>query len=843
MKKLWTIIASVFMIVVCLCLMDTSAQAAEIVEYGECGDELTWELDSEGTLTITGSGAMTDYSATACPPWFNQRDSIVRVHISDGVTTIGNLTFSSFTALTEVTIGSDVKRIGTEAFSCCDKLTSVTIPEGVTRIGVRAFEHCNSLASVTIPEGVTRIGSFTFSGCSGLTSVTIPGSIVSIGDYAFNKCSGLTSVTIPEGVTRIELAAFSGCSGLTSITIPETVTSIEGGTFHGCSRLTSITIPENVTSIEEGTFYGCSSLTSITIPQTVTSIGVRAFCECSRLTSVTIPGSVVSIGDGAFSYCSGLTGVTIMEGVASIGASAFCCCSNLTSVTIPQGVTSIGKGAFQRCDSLTSVTIPEGVVSIGDFAFDCCTSLTSVTIPGSVVSIGDFAFRICTSLTSVTIPQSVTSIGKDAYSYCSSLQKLAFLGTAPSIDSNCFYNVTTMATYPCGDTSWTVENRDNYGGTITWEADHSYEAVTTSPTCTQDGYTICTCASCGDSYTENLVPATGHSFLDGICTSCGELVIVPELTMSYPALSFEDEIFYNVYYTVDDVSSIAEMGLITFNERLTEGTIEDAVDVISGYSSNGSNYMVHTNGIPAKALGDTVYFKVYAKLSDGSYVYSGVAGYHAVAYANSVLNSDSYADDVKAMMVAMLNYGAAAQEYFGYKTDSLINAGLTAEQLALVTAYDESMVDDVVEADSAKTGAFVMNGGYSNIYPTVSFEGAFSINYYFTPDNTPDDGLTFYYWDAGTYNSVDLLTAENATGTVDMVLDGSDWFAAVDGIAAKEIDKTIYVAASYTSGGVTYNTNVFAYSLGNYCESVAEQGNVFCAATAVYGYYAKSYFG
>ena len=319
-------------------------------------------------------------------------------------------------------------------------------------------------------------------------------------------------------------------------------------------------------------------------------------------------------------------------------------------------------------------------------------------------------------------------------------------------------------------------------------------------------------------------------------------IVVPTLSLNYPSLSFEDEILYNVYYGVDNTTSIVEMGLITFNEKLVDGTIADAVDVIPGYLSDGTTYMAQSKGIPAKKLGDALYFKVYAKLIDGSYVYSDVAGYHAVAYAKTVLNNTSSTAKAKALVVAMLNYGAAAQVQFEYKTDSLMNASLIPAQQALVQAYDPSMVADVVRADNNKVGSFVMNGGYANLYPTVSFEGAFSINYYFVPNKSVDDVLTFYYWDSATYNSVATLTPDNATGVITMTQDGGNWGAAVAGIAAKQIDETIYVAGIYTSNGVSYPTSVISYSLGKYCQTIAAQDNAFGAATAVYGYYAKAFF-
>jgi hypothetical protein len=100
----------------------------------------------------------------------------------------------------------------------------------------------------------------------------------------------------------------------------------------------------------------------------------------------------------------------------------------------------------------------------------------------------------------------------------------------------------------------------------------------------------------------------------------------PVLTLNYPSLSFEDEILYNVYYSIDNTASVVEMGLMTFATRDANGTVNNAVDVIRGCVGGGGDYMVQSRGIPAKNLGDALYFKVYAKLTDGSYAYSDVAG-------------------------------------------------------------------------------------------------------------------------------------------------------------------------------------------------------------------------
>ncbi len=322
-----------------------------------------------------------------------------------------------------------------------------------------------------------------------------------------------------------------------------------------------------------------------------------------------------------------------------------------------------------------------------------------------------------------------------------------------------------------------------------------------------------------------------------------EVIVPPTVTLSYPTLAFRDQIQYNIYYTVSDTANVVEMGLVTFASRLENGTVNEAKEIIPGYITSGSNFVVSSNGIPARCLGDTLYFRVYAKLSDGSYVYSAMAGYHAVAYAKTVLNSTSTSVEAKQLMIAMLNYGAAAQSYFGYNTDNLINSFLSSAAQNKISAYDESMVDPVATADSAKAERFVLNKtAFTSIYPTVSFEGAFSINYYFVNGLTPDNGLTFVYWDEAAYNSAQQLNTTNATGIFKMMQEGNRWYASVEGISAKDMDKTIYVAAIYKSDGVVYTTSVISYSLGRYCETIAANGNEFGAATAVYGYYAKAYF-
>ena len=544
-KRIFSFVLAVLMIA---SLLPATALAADIVDSGTCGakgSNLTWTLDSEGVLTISGSGDMHGYGPSDAP-WHGRVKSAV---IAEGVTSISWYAFYNCRSLTSVTIPDSVTSIGDEAFDGCRSLTSVTIPDGVTSICDNTFDGCTSLTSVTIPDSVTSIGDSAFQGCTSLTSVTIPDSVTYIGDYAFRSCTSLTSVTIPDGVTSIGEYAFSHCTSLTSVTIPDSVTSIGEFAFDGCTSLTSVTIPDSVTSIWQRVFSGCSSLTSVTIPDSVTYIGNYAFHGCTALTSVTIPDSVTSIGDGAFASCTSLAGIWVAEGnshyvndasgvlfnkdkttlvqypgafsgsytipdsVTSIGGAAFLDCSSLTSVTIPYRVTSIGRYAFDGCTSLTSVTIPDSVTSIRDSVFCNCRSLTSVTIPDGVTIINDAVFNGCTSLTSVTIPDSVTSIGGSAFYNCTSLTDVYYAG------SEAQWKAISISSTE-NDDLLTANIHYNYVSHT-----HSYKDVVTAPTCTEKGYTTHTC-SCGDSYVDTYTDPLGHDLKDdaavaATCTTAG----------------------------------------------------------------------------------------------------------------------------------------------------------------------------------------------------------------------------------------------------------------------------------------------------------------------------------
>ena len=151
-KRIFSFVLAVLMIA---SLLPATALAVDIVDSGTCGakgSNLTWTLDSEGVLTISGSGDMHGYGSSDAP-WYGSRSRVKSAVIAEGVTSIGE-----------------------SAFENCRSLTSVTIPNSVTSIGGCAFDECWSLTSVTIPDSVTSIGDGAFASCTSLTDVYYAGS-------------------------------------------------------------------------------------------------------------------------------------------------------------------------------------------------------------------------------------------------------------------------------------------------------------------------------------------------------------------------------------------------------------------------------------------------------------------------------------------------------------------------------------------------------------------------------------------------------------------------------------------------------------------------------------------
>lgn len=205
LKKPLAVMLSLMLIISAFTALPVTASAATAesaagAKSGKTGD-CTWSLDDNGTLTISGSGAMKDYYSTESLPWGN---TIEKVIIKNGVTAIGNYTFDGCYKLTSVSIPNSVKSIGDYVFCGCGKLTSVNIPNSVTSIGGDAFSGTSWYFNQ--PDGLVYAGKVAYKYKGDMpdgTSVTIKDGTKGISDGALSYYEEMTSITIPDSVTWI----------------------------------------------------------------------------------------------------------------------------------------------------------------------------------------------------------------------------------------------------------------------------------------------------------------------------------------------------------------------------------------------------------------------------------------------------------------------------------------------------------------------------------------------------------------------------------------------------------------------------------------------------------------
>lgn len=309
-KRFLSILLSLCML---MSFLPVSALAADIVDSGVCGSNLTWTLDSNGTLTIAGTGEMTDYrppdliDGKELSPWCKNLD-VKNVVIQSGVTNIGEYSFYYCEKLSMVNMPNSIVSIGGGAFAGCTALADVNLPAHVTTIGNNAFLNCSSLSDIVIPPSVTTIGMNGFSDCSNIENLTIPVTLdvyngVSQNDFRrniFTGCSAISHVKITGigDMPDYTMSRFSiaGTSKEFPVGAPWYIGSEYGNSV-------TVDISNGITNISDWAFRDCKNMTQITIPTSVQTIGYSAFTGCSGLTDVYFGGSkeqweTISVGSG-----------------------------------------------------------------------------------------------------------------------------------------------------------------------------------------------------------------------------------------------------------------------------------------------------------------------------------------------------------------------------------------------------------------------------------------------------------------------------------------------------------------------------------------------------------------
>ena len=357
---------------------------SNIVASGTCGAasntggvaSVTWKLSTDGTLTISGTGAMEEYRSASKRPWHEKQEQIQNVCIEDGVTSVAK-----------------------QAFNGCTNLQNVTLGNSIASIGSSAFRNCSSLTAISLPETLTKIGGMAFMG-TALKEVTIPKAVTVVAGGAFNDCTSLETLTLGNKVTEDSLP---------------TINDPYGTYIGGCTSLQNVimTNTENEVEAENGVFYSkdrtrlLSCLPSkrgeVTVPNTVKTIKKDAFNQCSALEKLILPETIETAYNGILSNCSSLWYVEL-KGVTEVVRFAFENCTALDQLVLPACLTSYTetsvapklicfRGTEAQWEAATTETVrtklaDKGTVVVYNYDDQAGVSATITAQPETSVNIG-----------------------------------------------------------------------------------------------------------------------------------------------------------------------------------------------------------------------------------------------------------------------------------------------------------------------------------------------------------------------------------------------------------------------------------------------------------------------
>ena len=351
---------------------------------GTCGENATWALDpATGTLTISGTGKMDDYSYSGETPWAEYKDAVRKAVVEEGITHVGGCAFKEFSNLESVSLPDSLQSIGREAIMICPKLKEIEIPENVTSIGSYAFEQCYALESVVLPEGLTTINSGLFNACTNLKSVTIPASVTSIGISAFNGCSSLADVyygSNEKAWNQVTIGSYN--TALNNATIHYTDPCLQGhnevcGVCSNCGI--GLNLQDYLYTLDESA--ATVTLTDYIGSGTDVHVAAAYLLEGKQYQTLLEATSV-------FRGNTAITSVTIDDGVTTASnsmAEMFYGCASLKTADLAgldtAGVTSLHR-LFSGCKKLVSADVTgwdTSAVEDMSYLFDYCSVLTTVT--------------------------------------------------------------------------------------------------------------------------------------------------------------------------------------------------------------------------------------------------------------------------------------------------------------------------------------------------------------------------------------------------------------------------------------------------------------------------------
>jgi hypothetical protein len=584
---------------------ETPEQGTGSALTGKCGGSATYEVDrSAGTLTIGGSGAVSDY-AVADQPWKAYKNDITKVIIENGITAIGKDAFSNLSGLRIAVIPASVTTAGKRAFAGCRMMTAVmkreTVPAGFDQSwidqGVRCLRGYSAGSDkdydYALKDGSDEAVILKYNGKSDQIKMeSVAGSrITGIAAYAFYDAD-VFSLQLPDTISFIDRHAFDSSStarkSVDYVNLPKSLGSLGVSAFSGFGNTIffvenkDLNVSSAVTADDENiqkgfvggeneTFiYGRSvggdgvrllkcreSLSgAVTLPDQidgvdVTGIGNRLFEGADGISTVSMPAKIKSIGAHAFDSCSSLTAVSFGSGASTlknICDSAFDLCEKLRSFSMPSTVEHIGDRSFANCEEL-QVDLPAALTYIGANAFSDCSKFDG-DIPSGVTHIGAGAF-FRSGLTAAKVPSGVTSLEASVFANCAALKSVILTDNISSIGAGAFSGCSALTAVDLPDKLTSIE-ADTFNGCS------SLKEITIPAkveSLGNEGFAGCS------SLTAITIPDTVKKLGTGVFRNCRALASV---TLPEDLDAINDELFAGCALEAFDLSGIKTVGAMAF---------------------------------------------------------------------------------------------------------------------------------------------------------------------------------------------------------------------------------------------------------------------------------------
>ncbi|MBR3988649.1 MAG: leucine-rich repeat protein [Clostridia bacterium] len=703
----------------------------KVLDSGQCGDTLNWELTSDGVLRIFGEGAMYDYNKYYEPsPWYKYRDEPYvsadgkNFIDSNGDTYVSTEGYHKNNPMgykvKSIVIEEGITYIGDWAFYrvCVDE---ITVPEGVEATGIFCFRYSPTLKVLNLPDSLKILDDFAISRNYLLHTVNIGSQLEKVGTAGFNRNPSLKSIILPDSCVSVNqqmsptyadidyssVGLMENCTSLKTVKLGK-VDRIPQRTFLGAD-IENLIVPNTVKSIDEYAFYKCDSLRNVVFEENslCTFIANNAFLECTSLKSVT--GGISLETMGSYSKIKTLEEFDFSDSNKTLLKNQFYQTS-LKTVRVSENITTIPVSCFNRMSYLERIYLPSSLETIQGSSFNYCVSLTDVYYNGNLQQWQ--AIEKASGWSYMVNSDCVVHLNDGTFANLQGKEipkeKLSFTVEFRDFDSS----VLSTQDVKYGSSAVAPENpyRDDYifDG---WDKDFSNitdDLVVTAKYKEKAKYTVtynegnftfsgADTVKQGEDYTFRIMPFAGYD-VEKIVAGKDE----PEINKNgiYTIKNVNEDIFIEVTLVQDNEeydfagASITLGGDIELNfyMELSDEIIKDEDSKLVFTLPNGrkesipaekaekiDGYYVFSCSVAAKEMASAVKAQLIA--SDFS---SEGFEYSIKEYAEYILNSkDEKYDSAKPLVKAMLNYGAYAQIYFDYDSENLANETLKKEEKEL----------------------------------------------------------------------------------------------------------------------------------------------------------------